>query len=254
MLVIPTLFLRQQRVINPAPDASPSLPGDPLVLAQQWRDAGVEMLHVVDLDAGLVGTAPPNVPVIHRLVTTCGFHIQVTGGMRTADAAKRYFDHGVARIILESIAYQQPAFTEELARRFPGRIGVEIGVRHGKVVIKGWSVAAHKTATEYLQQFRTAGCTMVLYADTNEHGALTAENFQSIRAFAQQARMPVIHHTDIETTDQLEQLIHLEKFGVMGTILGKSVYEGRFDLEALVTMTKEHELLAATDEHTVIPE
>ncbi|MBI4237359.1 MAG: hypothetical protein HY696_02925 [Deltaproteobacteria bacterium] len=253
MLLIPTLFLRHQHVVNPAPDAKSPLPTDPLALGRQWKAAGIEMLHIVDLDAGVVGSPLPNLPLITRLVTECGFHCQVMGGIRTAETAKRYFDHGVARIFLESIAYQQPTFAEDLARRFPGRIGVEIAVRHGKVAIKGWSVAPHKSATDYLQQFRASGIAAVLYADVNEHGMLAAENFQSIRAFAQQAQMPVLHHTDLETTEQLEQLIHLEKFGVMGTILGKSVYEGRFDLEAIVTLTKEQEQIAAADEDTVMP-
>jgi phosphoribosylformimino-5-aminoimidazole carboxamide ribotide isomerase len=146
--------------------------------------------------------------------------------------AQRYFDVGVGRIILGPIAYQKPAFAQEMADRFPGKIGIEFTVENRRVVIKGWTVAAHKTASDYLERFRDMGFALSLYSDVNEHGVVTPENLGRVRAFTSEAQMPVIHGADLESLEQLEPILHLEK--------------------ALITMTKEHELRDSDEDSTII--
>ncbi|GEM_PF-1043371 len=254
MFIVPTIYLRGRRAVNPAPDAQPALPSDPMALAHIMQAAGVELVHIVDLDAPTATGSLVHESIIKQYTTHFQLRCQLAAGhLRSADIIQRYLQTGIARVILGSLAYQQPDFAREVAQRFPRQIGIEISVRHQKVFIKGWTVAANKTALEYLERFRDLGITLAVYSDVDEHGALGATNFQNIRHFAEQAQMPVLHGCDLQSTAQLHELFYLEKFGVMGTILGKSWYEGRFDLGALVRLTKEREQSTETEDATVLP-
>ncbi|MBI2346347.1 MAG: hypothetical protein HYV03_05600 [Deltaproteobacteria bacterium] len=252
MLVIPTIYLRNHRVANPAPEARFHLPEDPLVLADEMQQAGVTTMHIVDLDAPQTIGHVTHGDLLKQFTEGGRFTVQVAGPLRTVEAVDRYLQLGVARIVLGSIAYQKPAFTAEVGKRFPHRIAVEISVRHNRVAIPGWTVAAHKSALDYGRQFADAGVSCVCYSDVGEGGELTAENMTNIREFASHIRMPVIHATDLTTIEELEQMLLLEKFGVIGTLLSKSLYEGRFDLKGIVTMAMERGLPA--EESTLIPE
>ncbi len=252
MFIIPTIYLRKQRLANPAPDATPPFPLETSALIDHLRAAGIEMLHLIDLDAPPAAGPIVNETVIQSFAQS--FHCQLSAKTRATETLQRYFQLGVARCVLGALAYQQPAFAEQAAKQFPKKIGVEITVRHGKVAIPGWTVAANKTAAEYLARFREYGMAFACYSDVDEAGTLQADNFRRIREFAQQAGMPIQQSSDLHSLDQLRQLLLLEKFGVMGTILGKSLYEGRFDITSLVTMAKEFEQSIASDESTVMPE
>lgn len=253
MLIIPTLFLRGEKVANPAADINPAFSHDPFVVAADWQRAGVEMLHVMDLDAGHATGHSPNEAIVARLIRDFGFHCELTGPLRSFDVVKHYFQLGVARVVLGTVAYQQPTFVKSLAQAFPGRIGVEIFVRGSKVIIKGWSAATHKTADEYMDGFRKMGCGAVLYSDVSERGELTPENLTHIRNFALHAEVAVLHNTDLTTVAQIEQISYLEKFGVIGTVLSHSVYSGALDLHGVIPMMKEREHAEAMDESTRIP-
>lgn len=253
MLIIPTIFLRGGQIANPAPEARTALPSDPRVFAEYLRTAGAEMVHVVDLDPPNGGPVP-HAKLLQAFVQEFGLHCQLSSQIRIVDDVERYLQHGMARVILGPIAYQKPDFARQVVQRFPGHLGIEITVRNRKVVIPGWTVAANKTAQDYLEQFRQMGMSIVLYSDVNDEGLLATDNLHQIRELASVAQMPIIHNTDLKSFDELRQLLYLEKFGVMGTILNKSLYEGRFDLESLITMTKEFELTEESEESTLIPE
>jgi phosphoribosylformimino-5-aminoimidazole carboxamide ribotide isomerase len=254
MFIVPTIYLRGKQVANPAPDAKMTLPTDPTQLAEHFRAAGVEMIHIVDLDAPPVTGPIINEASIRTFTKDFNFHCQISAKTRSTDILHHYFQLGITRCVLGTLAYQQPAFAEEAAKRFPGKVGVEINVRHGKVAIKGWTVAANKTANEYLDRFRDMGITLALYSDVDESGDIASDNLARIRAFAEQARMPVLHNTDLASVDELKQLFLLEKFGIMGTVLNRSLFDGHLDVGGLITLTKEQELSMETDDSTMIPD
>lgn len=252
MFVIPTIYLRNHRIANPAPESRFHLPEDPMALATEMAQAGVEMLHIVDLDAPQTTGSVAHADIIRHFCAQERFLVQVTGPIRTTEVIDRYFQLGVGRVVLGTIAYQKPTFTTEAGKRFPNRLGIEIDVRHQKVVIKGWTMAAHRSALDYAQQFKAAGIGSVLYSDVDEAGHLGPDNYRRIREFALRCAMPVIHATDLNSIEELEQVLLLEKFGVIGTLFSKSLYEGRFDMKGVVTLVKERGLPA--EESTLIPE
>ncbi|MBI4367314.1 MAG: hypothetical protein HY543_10890 [Deltaproteobacteria bacterium] len=240
--MIPTIYLRNHRVANPAPESRFHLTEDPLVLAEEFEQAGVTMLYVVDLDAPQTTGTVTHADILQALCRNGRFTVHISGPIRTIEAIDRYVRLGVSRVVLGAIAYQKPPFTMEAGKRFPGHLAAEIHVRNQKVVIPGWTAAAHRSAVEYATQFREAGVDCLMYSDVNEVGQLTAENLRNIRAFASTAGLPIIHATDIGTIEDLEHLLLLEKFGVIGTLFSKSLYEGRFDIKGLILLASERGL------------
>lgn len=252
MLIVPTIYLRKQRLASPAPDVTPPFSLEPPALVEYFRSAGIEMVHIIDLDAP-PATGPIIDEALIKLFATA-FHCSISAKTRATETMQRYFQLGVARFILGPLAYQQPSLASNAAKQFPKKIGVEIAVRHGKVAIPGWIVAANKTAADYADRFREMGIAIAHYSDVDEMGELQSDNFRSIREFAQHARMPIVHNADLASLEQLRQLFLLEKFGIMATILGTSCYDGRFDLVSLVTLAKEYEQSIESDETTLVPE
>jgi len=212
--------------------------GDPLKTAQKWFNAGAELIHIVDLDAPAIG-ASPNTEFFKKLGDKLKVAYEIEANVRSIDTVEKYINAGACRITLGTIAYRKPAFLSELCERFPKKVAVHIDVRRSKVAIRGWSVATNKTAVDYVKQFRDAGVNFFYYSDSEEEGgALKPADFGRIRDFLRKTKVEIIHTTDVSSIGDIEQLIMLESYGLRGTLLTKSLNEGRIDLEAAITFTK----------------
>lgn len=238
MLLIPVMYLRGGTVLKPSGSGGPPVKSDPLELAKDWLNAGVELIHIIDLDMPASGETP-NIDILKKIDTKLKIAFEIEGNLRSADTAKHYFNAGAMRITLGTIAYQKPAFLAELCKAFAGKIAAHIDVRRGKVAIKGWSVATNKTALDYVAQFKEAGINTIYYSDTEEEGLLKDADFLRIRDFLRKAFVKCVHTQDVSKPADIEQLIMLEPYGLTGTLLSHSLYEERIDLEATITLAKE---------------
>jgi len=238
MLIIPVMYIRGGSVLKPAGSAGPAVKTDPAGLARDWVKTGVEAIHINDLDTPPSGISPNN-DVIKKLTSELRLKVAVEGKIRSPETVERYLSAGVERVLIDSIAYQKPAFLSELCGRFPKKIATQIDVRRGKVNIKGWTVAANKTALDYVEQFKTAGVDAIYYSDVFEEGVLKPEDFGRIRDFLRKAMIKTYHATDMTAPSDVEQLIMLESYGLKGTLVGRSLYEGKINLEAIITLVKE---------------
>lgn len=250
MLLIPKLFVRSGKVASPSDKHG--VPDDPLAAIDQWAQAGIEIIHVVDLDVPASGPIP-NANLIITCIKTHHLRVQVSGNFKTIDMLHKYATLGVEAIILGSIAYQQPEFLREAVSKVPGKIGVSIDVKNGKVVIPGWAVASHKTALDYYEQFAAIGISCCYFSDTVEAGAAVQINLNGVRSFAEAASLPLYYNGEITSVDDMAALLLVEKFGVRGCIISKALYEHKLDLASSVTFLRErsHDTLA---EPTIIEE
>lgn len=238
MLVIPVMYLRGGSVLKPAGSGGPPAKSDPVLLATDWFRAGAELMHIVDLDTPPAGHSP-NIEILKKLHSDIKLPFEIEGHIRAVDTAEKYIQSGAIRVVVGAPAYQKPAFLEELCRKFPGKIAVTIDVRRGKVVIKGWTVASNKTDLDYVAQFKKAGVDTVFYSNQEEEGSLKTTDFGKIREFLRHSMIKTFHTADISTTADIEGLMMLESYGLQGTLLGRSLYEGRLDLESSITYVKE---------------
>jgi phosphoribosylformimino-5-aminoimidazole carboxamide ribotide isomerase len=206
---------------------------DPVAVAQQWQDQGASRLHLVDLDGAKEGK-PVNLPAIAKIVETLTIPVQVGGGLRDQTRVKQLLDLGVGRVILGTIAVENPDLVGELCAEFPGKIVVGIDARNGKVATRGWLETSTVEAGELAQRMEKLGAAAIIYTDIHRDGTMAGPNLQALRDLATQLTIPVIASGGVSKLQDLLSLLALETLGVNGIIIGKALYTGDIQLEEAI--------------------
>jgi phosphoribosylformimino-5-aminoimidazole carboxamide ribotide isomerase len=202
---------------------------DPVDMAQQWLQQGATRLHVVDLDGAKQGY-PVNLDAIAAIVKAIDIPVQVGGGLRDRSNVKQLLDLGVERIILGTVAVEQPQLVSELAQEFPGQIVVGIDARNGLVATRGWLETSSVKATELAQRMALQGAAAIIYTDIHRDGTLSGPNLEALRELANQIEIPVIASGGVSSLTDLLSLLALENYGVKGVIVGRALYTGEVNL------------------------
>lgn len=198
----------------------------PADMARRWADQGATYLHVVDLDGAFDGDSG-NEPHIRDIVKAVGIPVEVGGGIRSLDKAKRLVDFGVERVIVGTRALESRAFVDELVAALPGHVNVGIDARDGMVAIKGWTETSGVKAVDFLSSFTGSGVSAIIYTDISRDGALTGVNVPAMQAACAATSVPIIASGGVTSADDIRALRSLPLFGI---ITGKAIYEGRLTL------------------------
>jgi len=164
-------------------------------VAKQWVDQGAMRLHVVDLDGAKTGE-PINLPAIEAIVGAVPVPIQVGGGLRDRARVAQMLDMGVQRVILGTVAVENPQLVAELCRDFPGQIVVGIDARNGKVATRGWLETSEVAAGDLAQQMALLGAAAIIYTDIHRDGTLSGPNIEALRELATRISIPAIASPD----------------------------------------------------------
>lgn len=206
---------------------------DPVETARGWEEQGAALLHVVDLDGTERGNSR-NRPVVGAIAEALTIPVQMGGGLRDLVAIESVVAAGVARIVLGTVALEQPALVAEACARYPGRVVVALDARNGKVMTHGWQQESGVDMFDLAHRMVEAGVSRFLYTDVERDGTLSQPNFQATGALAQAVPVPVIASGGVAS---LEHLTRLTTLGVEGAIVGVALYRGAFTLpEALATV------------------
>ncbi len=206
---------------------------DPVAQALSWQRQGAERLHLVDLDGAKTGQ-PVNDAAIKAITAALAIPVQLGGGVRSAERAEELLACGLDRVILGTVALEQPELVEQLAERHPGQIVVGIDAKNGKVATRGWIEESSTDATELARRFSASPLAALICTDIATDGTLAGPNLAFLRAMAEASAVPVIASGGIGTLEHLLSLLPLEAQGVSGVIVGRALYDGRVDLaEAL---------------------
>ena len=208
---------------------------DPAAQARAFVEAGCEWLHLVDLNGAFAGE-PVNAAPVEAILAACPVPAQLGGGIRDMATIERWIDKGLARVILGTVAVENPALVREAARAFPGHVAVGIDARAGKVATKGWAEETNVDATELAKSFQDAGVSAIIYTDTLRDGAMKGPNIEATEALARAVSIPVIASGGVSS---LADLIALQDTGVIsGAISGRALYDGAIDLAAALKALK----------------
>jgi phosphoribosylformimino-5-aminoimidazole carboxamide ribotide isomerase len=241
MLVIPAVDLKNGRCVRlwqGRADAETIYSDDPLAMAQGWVDQGAACLHVVDLDGAMDGE-PRNLPVIQQIVATVSVPVQVGGGIRSVERIERYLDIGVARVIIGTLAIEQPRLAADICQRFAGCIAISLDARDGQAASQGWQASA---AVDYLSLARQISAwqpSVVIFTAIQRDGTLEGPDLPRLKDLLQVVHQPVIVAGGIGHIAHLQSLLPLASAGLYGVIIGKALYEGSVTLrEALAVMQR----------------
>ena len=207
---------------------------DPAAQAAAFEAAGCEWLHLVDLNGALAGR-PVNAPAVGAILARVSVPVQLGGGIRDLQTIDMWVEKGVARVILGTIAVEDPALVREAAMEFPGRVAVGIDARQGRVATKGWAQETDVRAVDLARTFEDAGVAAIIYTDIDRDGAMGGPNVEATAELARAVEIPVIASGGVAS---LGDLTALRDTGVIaGAISGRALYDGAIDLtEALALL------------------
>lgn len=207
---------------------------DPAAQARAFEAAGSEWIHLVDLDGAFAGT-PVNAAAVEAILAAITVPAQLGGGIRDMGGIARWLDRGIARVILGTVAVENPALVREAARAFPGRVAVGIDARAGRVATRGWAEATELEAVGLARRFEDAGVAAIIHTDIDRDGAMAGPNVEATAALARAVTVPVIASGGVSSLRDLERL---RDTGVIsGVISGRALYDGAIDLrEALAAL------------------
>ncbi len=232
MLLIPAIDLKGGQCVRLRQgrmDDDTVFSDDPVAMARRWVDEGARRLHLVDLD-GAVSGRPVNIGVIREIANTFpDLPVQVGGGIRDEETIETYLDAGVRYVIIGTAAVNEPHFVADMAIAYPGHIIVGLDARDGKVAIDGWSKLSHHDVIDIAQHFERDGVEAIIYTDINRDGMLSGVNVESTVKLARSITIPVIASGGISSMDDIQALGAVAEEGIMGAILGRSLYEGTVD-------------------------
>ena len=205
---------------------------DPAAQAMEFVAAGCEWLHLVDLNGAFAGE-PVNAAPVEEILRRTRVPAQLGGGIRDMATIERWLDRGLARVILGTVAVENPALVREACRAFPGRIAVGIDAREGRVATKGWAEDSGVMATDLARSYEDAGVAAIIYTDINRDGAMQGPNVAETAALARAVTIPVIASGGVSS---LADLIALRDCGAAlnGAISGRALYDGAIDLAAAI--------------------
>jgi phosphoribosylformimino-5-aminoimidazole carboxamide ribotide isomerase len=206
---------------------------NPAAVAQQWVEQGATWLHLVDLDGAKVGH-PVNQGAIATIVRSTDVPVQVGGGLRDRQSVADLLTLGVRRVILGTVAVEQPELVAQLCQEFPGQIVVGIDARNGKVATRGWLETSEVEAIALAQQMANYGAAAIIYTDIYRDGTLQGPNYSALRELAEAIAIPVIASGGVSSVTDLLSLLALEPLGVTGVIVGRALYTGDVSLREAV--------------------
>ncbi|MGR3804262.1 1-(5-phosphoribosyl)-5-[(5-phosphoribosylamino)methylideneamino]imidazole-4-carboxamide isomerase [Marinibacterium profundimaris] len=208
---------------------------DPAAQARAFVEAGCQWLHLVDLNGAFEGT-PVNAAPVEAILATCDVPAQLGGGIRDMATIETWLSKGLARVILGTVAVENPDLVREAARTFPGKIAVGIDARDGLVATRGWAEETDVNATDLARSFEDAGVAAIIYTDINRDGAMQGPNIEATAALARAVSIPVIASGGVSSLADLEALRDCGA-GLNGAISGRALYDGALDLaEALAAL------------------
>ena len=232
MILYPAIDLKDGqavRLVHGDMDQSTVFNDDPAAQARDFVDAGCEWLHLVDLNGAFAGE-PVNAAPVEAILKACPVPAQLGGGIRDMKTIERWIDRGLARVILGTVAVENPDLVREAAREFPGKVAVGLDARNGFVATKGWATETEIQVTDLAKSFEDAGISAIIYTDILRDGAMKGPNIPATEALARAVNIPVIASGGVSSMDDLSAL---KATGVIsGAISGRALYDGAIDLSA----------------------
>ncbi|MCK0119407.1 1-(5-phosphoribosyl)-5-[(5-phosphoribosylamino)methylideneamino]imidazole-4-carboxamide isomerase [Loktanella sp. F6476L] len=238
MILYPAIDLKDGnavRLVHGDMDQTTVFNDDPAAQARSFVEAGCEWLHLVDLNGAFAGE-PVNAAPVEAILKACKVPTQLGGGIRDMATIERWLDRGLTRVILGTVAVENPDLVREAAKAFPNQVAVGLDARNGRVATRGWAEETDVMVTDLAKSFEDAGIAAIIYTDILRDGAMKGPNIDATAALARAVDIPVIASGGVSSLADLKAL--KETNVISGAISGRALYDGAIDLaEAMALIT-----------------
>jgi phosphoribosylformimino-5-aminoimidazole carboxamide ribotide isomerase len=203
----------------------------PIDMAQKWVDEGAERLHIVDLDGARLGS-PINMAVISKICDKFpSIPVQIGGGIRDLETAEKYLSAGASFIIVGTKAVEDPNFIKILCSKFPKKVIVGIDAKNGEVATEGWLSISDKNAIDFAKIFENLGVAEIVYTDIEKDGMMKGLNIKATLDLAKNVKIPIIASGGVSCIEDIYKIGAYTKSGISGIIIGRALYEKKFNIE-----------------------
>ena len=233
--IYPAIDLRRGRVVRLQegdPARQTTYGDDPAQVAEKWLGAGAQWLHVVNLDGAFDENDTANRAALHAILDVAkrsGARVQFGGGLRSLDMVSRALNLGVSRVVLGTIAIEQPQLVIAAIEQFGAeKIAVGIDARDGYVRVRGWQSNSGIRATDLALQMRDIGVRTIVFTDISRDGLGSGLNILSTQALAEVSGLDLIASGGVHT---LADVLTAREADLAGVIIGRALYEGTIDLK-----------------------
>lgn len=231
MLIIPAVDIKDGKcvqLVQGEPGTEQVIIENPHEVAMDWEKRGAEMIHLIDLD-GAFGDKEKNINVIKKVLTNVNVPVQMGGGIRTKEDASRLLEMGVHRVILGTMAIENPEDVKELSDEYGSeRIIVALDSKDSKVVVKGWTEKTSKSAPEWGKIFEKNGAGGILFTNVDYEGLLEGFDVKPLMELLDAVNIPIIYSGGVTSINDIKKL---SKTDVHGVVVGSAIYKGKINFE-----------------------
>ena len=234
MKVIPAIDLLDGHVVRlkkGAYDDVSQYKLDPVSQAMEFKNAGFNHIHIVDLNGAREGRFV-NLPVIREIISETGLSVQSGGGVRSFEDAKKLVSAGISKIVCGSMAVRnEPEWLKTLHHFGGDSCIMGLDLKEGRIAYSGWEETVDEDAFDFLQRMADEGLQEILCTDISRDGMLTGVNLGLYRSLTEQfPTIKVIASGGVSGAGDLEELSRLNMHAV---VVGRAYYEGHLTLEEM---------------------
>lgn len=204
---------------------------DPLEVALQFQDAGLQRLHLVDLDGAKAG-AVQNWKVLEKLAGKTNLVIDFGGGIKQEQDVRIVFDSGAALATIGSLAVKSPeTFAAWLQQFGADKFLLGADVKQEKIAVSGWLETTDIWIYDFIQDYLQKGVQQIFCTDVSKDGKLEGPATDLYRSLKE--KFPELHLIASGGVAVLDDVFALQEAGCAGVIIGKAIYEQRILLKDL---------------------
>ena len=238
MQIIPAIDLKDNKCVRLSKgkdETSIVYNQEPEKQAIYFQNIGCKKLHLIDLDAAF-GRPNINFETIKKIRKSITIPIQLGGGVRNLDLAKKYFDTGINNLIIGSMSVEKPDEVIILSNEYPDKVYISLDIFEDNIMIKGWDENSGKNIQDILNIYNSSKIKGYIITDIQNDGMLKGLNLNFVNNFIKKINLIKKFNKKIIIAGGLtnySDLINLKKLifkNIEGIISGKSFYEGKIDL------------------------
>ena len=238
MLIIPAIDIKGGKCVRLTQgkmNAETVYSENPVEIAKRWEESGAKLIHLVDLDGAIEGI-PKNQETIKKIIQSIKTPVEVGGGIRDLKVIHDYLGmKGVQRVIIGTIAQENPEFTEKVCKMFPKSIAVGIDAKDGIVATRGWVKVTQEKAILLAKRLEGLGVSCIIYTDIARDGMLSGPNVKATKEIVHSVNIPIVASGGMSSVKDIESF---KGVALEGIIIGKALYTGDIDLKQAIEVAE----------------
>ncbi len=241
MRIVPAIDLLEGQCVRlekGAYDTSHQVADDPIAVARSYRDAGAELVHVVDLNGARDGVRQNRSLVADIVRAAAPARVELGGGLRSMLDLEAADEDGVARFVIGSAAVKDPDFLRAALTRYGDRIVVGVDAKEGSVATEGWREDSAVSFLTFVTQMERLGVASLIFTDIATDGMLSGPGWDSLRALREAVGCEITASGGVSSLDDIRGL---KRMGVEAVIIGKALYAGSINLKDALACAAESE-------------